>query len=66
MPFNPPPKDQITIWPPKDKKDKPRQATREELRRMQPDVVLAARDAGALVDIMLGKTDAAILEERGE
>jgi hypothetical protein len=41
----------IRTWP---LKEKPRQVTREELRRMTPDAVNMAREAGALEDLMGG------------
>ncbi len=62
MPFNRPSENQITSWPPK---EKPRQVTREELRRMTPEAIQQARELGAVIDVMSGKKDAEILEERG-
>ena len=61
MPYTSPPDDQITTWPPKPKAP---QVTRAELRRMTPGAIEEARAAGALVDVLAGKKDAAILEER--
>jgi hypothetical protein len=43
----------IRTWP---LKEKPRQVTRDEFKRMTPDAINMARAAGALEEIMSGKT----------
>lgn len=45
----------INSWPPK---ERPRQVTKEELAMMTADAINAAREAGALEDLMQGKKPA--------
>jgi hypothetical protein len=45
----------IKTWPPT---EKPAQVTREQLKQMTAEAINAAREAGALADIMTGKDGA--------